>query len=343
MKHAQKRSAPRRVRVYEEEETVRERPRKKNSRLLNILTVVFAAVFLISGGILVWELLINPYFTDRNNNDIQSVYSEAGGTESEAPEEPDAREETYARRVAAVKKLQEVNPDISGWLKIDGTQINFPVLTPPADDPEYYLYRNYKKEDTKYGSIFTDKTAVEERDNTVLHGHSMQDGRMFWELIGYGDAETIKKTPLIRYDTAAKAGDWKIISVFKTNTVIAHGEPFIYTQSDFATDEERMQFYYEVMQRSMVDMGVDLNEDDELVMLSTCSYEYDGFRTVVVARRVRPEESTAVDITKIKKNENALFPDVWYSSGAAPDYWPERFEDAVSGGLVDWYSGRLYS
>lgn len=55
------------------------------------------------------------------------------------------------RRREAVLKLQSVNSDITGWVQLDGTDINFPVLTPPADDPQYYLYRNYKKESTKYG------------------------------------------------------------------------------------------------------------------------------------------------------------------------------------------------
>ena len=49
------------------------------------------------------------------------------------------------RRREAVLKLQSVNSDITGWVQLDGTDINFPVLTPPADDPQYYLYRNYKK------------------------------------------------------------------------------------------------------------------------------------------------------------------------------------------------------
>ena len=59
------------------------------------------------------------------------------------------------------------------------------MLLPPAD--EYYLYRNYKKEDTKYGSIFLDASSPVGADNQLLHGHSMQDGRMFWSLISFGD------------------------------------------------------------------------------------------------------------------------------------------------------------
>lgn len=76
-----------------------------------------------------------------------------------------------------------------------------------------------------------------------------------------------------------------------------------------------MQFYYDVMKRSMVNTGVDLNENDKTVMLSTCSYEYEGFRTVIVARKVRDGEDATVDTSKITENENVLYPDIWYPSG----------------------------
>lgn len=120
-------------------------------------------------------------------------------------------------------KLQSVNSDITGWVQLDGTDINFPVLTPPADDPQYYLYRNYKKESTKYGSIFLDGMCTVDSDNQVLHGHSMQDGRMFWQVIGFGSAKTVKSCPVFRYDTEKEAAEWKIVSVFKTIHTITKG------------------------------------------------------------------------------------------------------------------------
>ena len=61
-----------------------------------------------------------------------------------------------------------------------------------------------------------------------------------------------------------------------------------------------------------------------------------------MARKVREGENAIVDTAKITENENARFPDVWYASGKAPDYWPEKFEDALAAGKIDWYSGDLY-
>ena len=165
---------------------------------------------------------------------------------------------------------------------------------------------------------------------------------MFWSLISFGNPEVVKQSPVIQYDTEEEAGDWKIVSVFKTNTYASQGELFNYMQGEFSSPEQKMQFYYDIMKRSMVDTGVDLNENDRTIMLSTCSYEYDGFRTVVVARKVREGEEAQVDVDQIKESENPLFPDVWYASGSAPDYWPEKFEDALKAGMIDWYTGELY-
>ena len=140
----------------------------------------------------------------------------------------------------------------------------------------------------------------------------------------------------------SEAAEWKIVSVFKTNTYDNQGELFNYLRGDFDSAEDKMKFYYHVKKRSMVNTGVDLNENDKTVMLSTCSYEYEGFRTVIVARKVRDGEDATVETSKITENENALFPVIWYRCGIAPDYCPVFFEDAVQNGMVDWYTGNLY-
>ena len=340
---------PPRPQVYDEPridipiypEDVSSKRRRRRSPLLAILAVFFAAVFLISGGILVWQMIVTPKLADQSIEEVQAAFEEVGGVISISYNGGDLDEE-YARRVDAIRKLKEtVNKDISGWVRIEGTNINFPVMSTSPDD-QFYLYRDYKGEESIYGSIFTDGATPITSDNQLLHGHSMQDGRMFWSLIAFGDYTTVQKSPLIQYDTELEAGDWKIVSVFKTNTYSSQGEVFTYSVGSFDTPQEKMQFYYEVMKRSMVNTGVDLNENDKIVMLSTCSYEYDGFRTVVVARKVREGEDRSVNVSMIKENSNALFPNVWYASGSAPAYWPDKFEDAVAAGLIDWYTGSLY-
>lgn len=86
--------------------------------------------------------------------------------------------------------------------------------------------------------------------------------------------------------------------MFKTNTLTAHGDFFNYMISDFENDKDFMNYVYNVRVRSLFNCPVDVNEDDELVTLSTCSYEFTNFRTVIVARKVRAGESTKVDVKR---------------------------------------------
>lgn len=317
--------------------------KKKGSTITKVLIFVFLTVFLISGAMLVNELLIKPYFNDKSMNQIQDeLESDLSSAKEEEVEitRPDGKKETVKINdtVRAVNKLKEKYPDIMGWVKVPGTEIHFPVVQSGIDDPEYYLYRNYRGEDTEYGSIFLDAGGSINSFNQILHGHSMLDQRMFYCLIDFDKLEVYKKSPVINYDTYQEAGKWKIVSVYKTNTYSSQGEPFKFLTSDFSTKEEEMQYIYDIMNRSIIDTGVDIKSTDRFISLSTCSYELEGFRTVVVARKLRPGESEEVDTSKAKLRSDALYPQGWYDTfgGTMPRY-PETFQEAKDQGITTWY------
>ena len=106
-----------------------------------MLITLFSVIFAFRRSVLVIELIVNPYVTDKNVGEIQKIYSEAGDTESVVPatsEDDTADSERMAeleRRCEAVLKLQSVNSDITGWVQLDGTDINFPVLTSACRRP----------------------------------------------------------------------------------------------------------------------------------------------------------------------------------------------------------------
>jgi sortase B len=247
------------------------------------------------------------------------------------------------KKPEAIKLLKEKYNDLTGWIEIDNTVVNFPVMQSGNSDPDYYLRRDFKGNYSKYGSIYLDASCTDESDVLLLYGHSMSDKRMFYCLLDMAEPEVLKNSPIIKYDTISGIGDYKIVSIFKTNTRYSHGSPFHYNYIDFDSTEEKMQYIYDCMIRSVVDTGVDIKDDDEFILLSTCSYEFEDFRTGVLARKVRPDEESSVDINNIKKAESPLYPDVWYETygGRKPDY-PEKFEDAVKDGILYWYSGELY-
>lgn len=330
----------------------------KGQVALKIITLLMLVVFLGSAGYLVNELVILPAQTDMVMDEIQQIYYDFSSTEESSKDEGSSSQteeskptETQTEETEPeltdeqvreqIKKLQEINPDIIGWIRIPNTVIDYPVLQSSEDSPEYYLYRNYKKEYTQYGSIFLQAgTALDGSDqDLVLYGHSMNDGRMFASLLRFGDMDVYKQSPVIPFNTAEGGGKWKIISVFKTNTDESQGELFPYTYSHFNSDSSYLNFVYQVRQRSIINTGVDFNEKDTIITLSTCSYEFDGFRTVVVARKVREGEDPSVDTSKAVYNPDVVYPQCWYDRyGGSVPQWPETFEEALEQGKIDWYT-----
>ena len=342
--------------------------KKKRSKkiLLNVLRCFFLVVFLISFGVIIYNYVLLPANVDSEfnsiNNELSSLIASVNQStsESESPEITPENSETEINKTSEAKnkgayvkyrenkplvltQLKEKYKDLIGWIQIDNTVVNFPVMQSGTDNPDYYLRRDYEGNYSRHGSIYLESSCSIDGEVSVLYGHSMSDKRMFYCLLDMADPEVLKNSPVIKYDTIKGTGDYKIVSIFKTNTLYSHGAPFHYNNVDFDSTEEKMQYVYKCMIRSVVDTGVDINEDDEFILLSTCSYEFDDFRTGVLARKVRPSEESDVDVNNIKKAENPLYPDVWYKTygGEKPNY-PEKFEDAVKEGILNWYSGELY-
>lgn len=96
----------------------------------------------------------------------------------------------------------------------------------------------------------------------------------------------------------------------------------------------------EEVEMESIQFGVTVNEKDKLLVLSTCSYEYDNFRTVVVARKVRKGESVKVDTQNAVYRSSPLYPDCWYGDSEKPQY-PETFQIAQKQHMTEWYDGKL--
>lgn len=324
--------------------------KKKSSIILNIALVVFSLVFVVSAYLLIDQLIIQPKqnqaiiddFEDELEqalSDVLESEDENSETESSGTKVEIEEDTTYVGYTAAIASLRETYEDLVGWIRIENTDVKYPVVKSSYSDPEYYLYRNYMGDYSKYGTIFHDQDSDITSENQLLHGHHMNDGSMFAVISDYDDLDVYTDSPVIYYDTYEEANIYKIVAVFKTNLYSSQGEVFDYFQCDFDSDEEKMQYIYEVMNRSIIDTGVDINSDDEFLTLSTCSYEFDEFRTVVVARKVREGEDASVDTSvAVLRGNDTYYPDVWYTkySGTQPDY-PDTFDEALALGLTDWW------
>lgn len=312
-----------------------------------IVFLIAGCVFLVCAGILTNEFVIEPFQNDAEQQDIRSVYYAASQAVSSAsPESKPASassavpERDAQGRLIRFVNLQKINSDIVGWIKIPNTNIDLPVLQANAKQPEFYLDHDYNKKYSKYGSIFADyraPVAGEKSKSIILYGHSLRSRRMFTQLDKYKDLAFCKQNPVFSFDTENGESQWKIISVFVTNTLPSQGTPFNYMKTSFASDSDYLNFVYQLRIRSMINTGVSFNAKDRILVLSTCSYEFDGFREVVVARKVRSGESAAVDTAAVKRNPKTLYPDCWYSkNGGKKPQWPSTYEQAVKQNLLSW-------
>lgn len=318
-------------------------PQKEDTKKQKIrkIIVLIAIVAFITALIYVLEFYI--FGPMRNNAVTSEIQTIAHNKDKDSGEESGLEQDWDA--------LKEINDEIVGWITIPDTKIDYPVLYHEGDDRynQYYIKRTYKKESSEYGSIFIDyrSTEGEKSRNVIMHGHDMLDGSMFAGLLGYspkgdlkGDLEFYQEHPVITFNTPDGDAKYKIISVFKTSTRYEHGEFFNYMQGDFNSDAEYMNFVYNTRVRSFFNIPVTCNENDPIITLSTCCYEFYQWRLVVVARKVRPGEDTNVDVSLASRNEAPLFPDVYYQryGGTRPE--PLTFKTANGKGLVDWYDGK---
>ena len=194
-----------------------------------------------------------------------------------------------SERILKVQKLQEENSDIVGWLEIEGTSINYPVLQ--GTDNEYYMTHNYKKQKSKNGSIFLTKDYDWSipSSNLLMYGHNLNNGTMFQELLKYAKEEFYKEHPIIRFTTNKEDAEYEIISVFKSR-VYYKTEKNVFRYYFFVnanSEAEYNEFVQNAKKASLYDIDKTAKFGDQLITLSTCSYHVEDGRFAVVGRKTR--------------------------------------------------------
>ncbi len=196
-------------------------------------------------------------------------------------------EEVELEVLEEYQTLYNKNKKLIGWLKIDDTIIDYPVMQ--TVNNEYYLDHNFNQEYDKNGSLFLDKDCdvVRRNTNLIIYGHHMKSGKMFGSLNSYSNEEYGKKHALIQFDTIYEKGTYEVMYVFRSRIYNEDEVVFKYYQFlDVASEAEFNSNMQEMAALSLYDTGVTARYGDELLTLSTCdSSETDG-RFVVVAKRV---------------------------------------------------------
>ena len=215
--------------------------------------------------------------------------------------------------------LYAINQDLVGWLYIPNTNISTALMQSEYSD--YYLYKNFYRESSRYGVPFVDSncrlTPGNTSKNIIIYGHNTHDGLMFHQLTKYMTVEGYKAAPVIHLDTLYEQSEWKIFAVMLTNSTsdMNNGQVFLYLYPDFSSNTSFLSLMDGILARSMIHTDVDVQADDTILTLYTCYQNiFPGGRLVVFARRVRDGESAAVDTSGAYFNANAIFPQAYYDA-----------------------------
>lgn len=185
------------------------------------------------------------------------------------------------------KKLFSQNKSLIGWIKIDDTNIDYPVMQ--TVNNEYYLDHNYNQQYDKNGSIFLDKDCdiTNPGTNMIIYGHHMKSGKMFGNLKLYSNKSYYDEHPIIQFDTIYEEGRYQIMYVFRSRIYNEDEIVFKYYQFfDVATPEEFDSNMSEMAKLSLYDTGVTATYGDKLITLSTCDNSEQDGRFVVVAKKI---------------------------------------------------------
>ena len=182
------------------------------------------------------------------------------------------------------EKIHQKNQKLIGWVKIDDTIIDYPVMQTVNND------HNFNQEEDRNGCIFLDYQCdvVKGCDNMILYGHHMKSGKMFGTLNKYSEEAYYEEHPVIQFDTIYEKGKYQVMYVFRSKVYSEEDVTFKYYQFINAASEMEFNSYLnEMAELSLYDTGVTASYGDKLLTLSTCDYQEKKGRFVVVAKKIR--------------------------------------------------------
>lgn len=271
--------------------------------LYNALIIFFCAVFLLSAGALA-VYYIGARAQENRYDQLSEMMDAATTPRPAITEDDDSTTETTPQpqpefvevinpetgetvtMLPEFQALFSLNADIVGWMRIPGTDIDYPVMQTPRN-PDYYLKRNFDREYSSRGCLYAREVCdvFAPSDNITLYGHRMRDGSMFAQLDRYMDPSFCEENPYIYFDTLDQLRTYRVMAVFLTTASL--GEGFSYHLFvDAESEAEFNDFVSTCKTLALYDTGVEAAFGDSFITLSTCEYSQTNGRLVVVAVRV---------------------------------------------------------
>ena len=238
----------------------------------NFLFILILALLLLLGCFR-YKLIVNNYeydsFTDVEidittiaRGEQQEEFKLTGADQKHGSSENQIEGETDLFQID-FEKLQEINPDVKGWLIIPAADVDHVVVQ--GTDNEYYVHRNLYEEYQYSGTIFIDHRWTEEKSrNLLIYGHNMSNDTMLGQLECYLDPEVCNEFPYFWYVTPDEVYRCDLVSVYITDIYDN------YTQTDFLAETGFLEFVDQILYKSYYDFGLTVEAEDKVFSISTC-------------------------------------------------------------------------
>ena len=183
------------------------------------------------------------------------------------------------------EELSKINNDMIGWIKIEGTNIDYPVMY-SKNNEDYYLSHSFYKEKSYSGTPFVSKNYNIDNNNILIYGHNVNNKTLFSELLNYANYDFYQKHKYIQFDSLTEEKTYEIISVFKSKVYYEDETVFKYYKMDYNLNEQEFNYYIENIKKiSLYNIEESATYNENLITLSTCNNEMEDGRFVVVAKK----------------------------------------------------------
>lgn len=264
-------------------------------KIKKLLFLLFLAVFLFSTGMYAKHLLHSAASEVSNSLARKLTASPADDTSpatsawsAPAPAAPGSSQwvpapvigdpQLNAMKEIRLDALQQVNPEVIGWIRIPGTPIDYPIVQGP--DNSYYLDHTWDRKNSDAGAIFLECSNLPDMTefHTILYGHNMSNRSMFAVLRDYGNPDFFREHPYVYLITEAGVFRWEIYSSYEADV---QGSTYLL---GIQQETGRQQYIDFTLDLSVFDSGIIPGVNDRILTLSTCSGMGYDTRWVVHAR-----------------------------------------------------------
>ena len=269
------------------------RKKLKTPALYYVIAIILIGVLAFAG----YQALRIYLPQSKESGDFASVKEKAGiedisaqeiigGSETADPENAADTTENAAD-LSPFRRLAEINSDFVGWLSIEDTEIDYPVMKSSESDPEFYLHRDFDKNYSYSGTLFIGEGCNADSDVFVIYGHNMNAGTMFGSLDSYKSGSFALEHKDIVFRTQKENRVYRVFAAFQTKLLPEDSDDFAYYRSVGKLNKGE---YDEVLENIRTMSLISLNEAPEypaqIMLLSTCYYHTDEGRFVVAAYRI---------------------------------------------------------